>query len=154
MRYFHDNKQLFGAFKIGDISYPANWLQFATDEEKAAIGIVTLQDEVPPELTFEEILANTEIEFNFAIQNVLDKKAIEFGYDNITSACSYSGATNPFQEESKSFITWRGNVWNYCIGELNKVKSGTRPLPDLEAFLTELPIFSSSAPSLWKKLFG
>jgi len=154
MRYFHDNNQLFGAFKIGDISYPANWLQFATDEEKSAIGIVTLQDEVPPEPTFKEILEKTEIEFNFAIQNVLDKKAIEFGYDNITSACSYAGATNPFQEESKSFITWRGDVWNYCIGELTKVKNGTRPLPDLEAFLTELPVFRSATPSLWKKLFG
>jgi len=49
MRYFYDNNQLFGAFKIGGISYPANWLQFATDEEKLAIGIITLQDETPTE---------------------------------------------------------------------------------------------------------
>lgn len=95
-----------------------------------------------PKLTKEEILQNLMDEFTAAIQSVLDTKAVEKGYDNIVSACSYAAAPNPFQEESIKFVTWRGNVWAYCYQELAKVKAGTRPTPKLEDFLLELPTIS------------
>jgi len=86
MRYFHDNKQLFGAFKIGDISYPANWLQFATDAEKAAIGIITLQDELPPTptpLTLAELKAQKISEINFAFEMAMNQVKTGYPQDEI-----------------------------------------------------------------------
>jgi len=103
MRYFHDNKQLFGAFKIGDISYPANWLQFATDAEKAAIGIITLQDEVPPEPTpqyktqftsLEYLGKFTESEQLAVVSATLQNAQIKLWYDKMLAA-SYVDITDP-----------------------------------------------------------
>ena len=86
MRYYHDNKQIFGAFKIGGISYPANWLQFATDEEKAAIGIITLQDETPTEktpLTLAELKAQKISEINFAFEQSMSQVKAGYPQDEI-----------------------------------------------------------------------
>jgi len=103
MRYFHDQKQLFGAFKIGDISYPANWLQFATDAEKAAIGIITLQDEVPPEPTpqyktqftsLEYLGKFTESEQLAVVSATLQNAQIKLWYDKMLAA-SYVDITDP-----------------------------------------------------------
>lgn len=78
-------------------------------------------------------------EFETTIQAELNADAIAKGYDSIDTACSYAGAPNPFQEESKLFITRRGSVWGYCYQELSKVKAGTRPLPSIAQFILELP---------------
>lgn len=78
--------------------------------------------------------------FESAIQYYLDSYAQSKGYDNITTACSYAAAPNPFQAEAISFVTWRGNVWHYCYGELAKVQSGTRPMPTIEQIISELPV--------------
>jgi hypothetical protein len=78
--------------------------------------------------------------FENAIQQHLDNEAQLKGYDNITNACSYAGAPNPFQAEAQSFITWRGNVWAYCYGELAKVQAGTRPMPTIAQIISELPV--------------
>lgn len=85
--------------------------------------------------TFEQIVTS----FENAIQQHLDNEAKLKGYDNITNACSYAGAPNPFQTEAQSFITWRGNVWAYCYGELAKVQAGTRPMPTIYQIISELP---------------
>jgi hypothetical protein len=78
--------------------------------------------------------------FENAIQQHLDDAARLKGYDNITNACSYAGAPNPFQAEAQSFITWRGNVWAYCYAELAKVQNGTIPLPTIAQIIAELPV--------------
>ena len=79
-------------------------------------------------------------QFESGVQSHLDTKAQEAGYDNILTACSYAGAPNPFEAESKTFVTWRGNVWAYCYSELQKVIAGTRPMPTLEDIISELPV--------------
>lgn len=81
-------------------------------------------------------------DFTDAVQEHLDKAAQNKGYDNIVSACSYGAVQNPFQKESILFIAWRGEVWSYCYQELDKVKTGTRPIPDLQDFINELPTIS------------
>lgn len=98
-----------------------------TDEEAESI-------ENPP-LTLQQ---NIKL-FEAGIQAHLDVSAQEQGYDNILTACSYVGAPNPFEEESKTFVAWRGNVWAYCYGELQKVIAGTRPMPTLSDIISELP---------------
>jgi len=79
-------------------------------------------------------------QFEDAIQSHLDAEAQAKNYDNINTACSYAAAPNPFQLESLSFVTWRGNVWAYCYQELAKVQSGERSLPTLEQIISELPV--------------
>lgn len=105
------------------------------------IGCLKISDEEAnqlnnPQLTIEQIAAKFESD----IQSYLDDEAQLRGYDNITTACSYAAAPNPFQVESISFVTWRGNVWAYCYGELAKAKSGTRPMPTIEQIISELPV--------------
>lgn len=88
-----------------------------------------------PKLTIEQIAAKFELD----IQSYLDDEAQLRGYDNITTACSYAAAPNPFQAESISFVKWRGNVWAYCYGELAKVQNGSRAMPTIEQIISELP---------------
>lgn len=89
-----------------------------------------------PEITLEQTIA----QFEAGIQSHLDISAQEQGYDNILTACSYAAAPNPYQAESITFVTWRGNVWAYCYSELQKVISGTRPMPLLSEIISELPV--------------
>ena len=42
-----------------------------------------------------------------------------YGYDNIISACSYAGFTNPFQSEGQQILAWRGDVWTTAYSNLN-----------------------------------
>lgn len=91
--------------------------------------------------TAEEVYADKVAHVEFMIQTHLDSKAREKGYENILSACSYAGHTNPFQAEGQAFVSWRGNVWAYCYQELEKVQAGTRAEPTVDEFILELPVF-------------
>lgn len=73
------------------------------------------------------------------IQNMLNEKAIEHGYDSIISVCSYAGYTNQFQDEAVAFGIWRSDVWAYCYAELEKIQQGVRSEPTIDEFLLELP---------------
>lgn len=79
-------------------------------------------------------------DFEKAIQTHLDVAAQLKGYDNILSACAYAGAPNPYRLEAESFVSWRGNVWAYCYGELTKVQTGIRPMPTIAQIIGELPV--------------
>lgn len=99
-------------------------------------GEITFEDDAPATpITLEQII----VQFENAVQAELDADAQAKGYDNIISACAYAGAPNPFQDESKLYITRRGNVWAYCYAELDKVINGTRPMPTIEQIISELP---------------
>lgn len=74
-----------------------------------------------------------------AVQAHLDAAAQALGYDNILSACSYAGYTNPFQTEGQSFVSWRGAVWDYCYAQLAAVQAGTRTQPTVDELIAELP---------------
>lgn len=72
---------------------------------------------------------------NCAVQNYLNAKAVECGYDSIDTACSYAAAINPFQVESLAFVAWRGNVWSAYYGKLAET-----PLINPEELILMLPI--------------
>jgi hypothetical protein len=83
---------------------------------------------------------NLQKPYTEAVQEVLDTQAQELGYENILSACSYSGYENPFKLESESFIVWRGAVWATCYQILGEVLAETRVMPTIDELLAELPI--------------
>lgn len=127
MNYYKDNENKLHAIDAGFESLLPSGL---TEISKSEYDILA---NPPPGI--EEIIT----QFEAGIQAHLDVTAQEAGYDNILTACSYVGAPNPFEEESKTFVTWRGNVWAYCYAELQKVISGERPMPTLADIISELP---------------
>ena len=79
--------------------------------------------------------------FNNAIQTHLDNKAKEFRYDNMMSARSYAGYTNPFQDEAQKLAIWASNCW-VKAGEIEAdVKAGNRAMPTIDEVLAELPAY-------------
>lgn len=55
------------------------------------------------------------------VQNIIDDKAHEKGYDNGFAVCSYALSTNPkFRGEAEAFIPWRDEVWSVCYDILDK----------------------------------
>lgn len=76
----------------------------------------------------------------FAVQQYLDSKAKERGYDSILSACSYAAAVNSYQAEGQKFVAWRAACWDRCYQLLSEVQAGTRAIPTEAELLTELPV--------------
>ena len=74
-----------------------------------------------------------------SVQDMLDSKAQEKGYDTIISACSYTGYPNPFKVESELYTEWRGNVWATCYQILGEWENGIIPEPSEEEVLAQLP---------------
>lgn len=91
---------------------------------------------IVPEPTQEELKAL----FITSVQNLLDTKAEERGYDNIVSACSYAGYNNPFRAEGEAYGIWRANCWQVGYQILAEVEAGTRPMPTIEEVLAEMPL--------------
>ncbi len=78
----------------------------------------------------------------YIIQEHLNNIARSYGYDNILSACSYAGYENPYQDESKRFIKWRGSVWYTAYQVLQEVENGDREPPSSkEELIALLPKF-------------
>ncbi|MFK3847948.1 hypothetical protein ACI2J5_00410 [Agrobacterium pusense] len=86
----------------------------------------------------------TMIDYENAIQNLVDNTARERQFRDGVTLASYIGSTKPkWAAEAQSFVAWRDNVWFYAYGELAKVQSGTRQQPTVEQFLAEI------APIAW-----
>ena len=90
--------------------------------------------------TVEQITAQT-IDINNAIKNHLDTKAQEFKYDNMMSARSYTGYTNPFQIEAQALATWCADCWDTAGTIQADVEAGNRAMPTVDEVLAELPVY-------------
>jgi len=104
-------------------------------------------DDITNVLTFLEtydlttgVIEDKTARFEKAVQAHLDDTAKVSGYDNILSACSYAGHTNPYQTEGQSFLSWRGAVWSYCYIQIGLVMIGSRSEPSVEELIAELPL--------------
>jgi len=81
------------------------------------------------------------IDINNAIQNHLDTKAQEFRYDNMMSARSYAGYTNPYQEEAQALATWCADCWATAGTIQADIEAGNRTMPTTDEVLAELPVY-------------
>lgn len=76
---------------------------------------------------------------NLAVQAMLDSKAREYRYDDMTSVRSYAGYENPFQTETQKMAIWAANCW-VKAGEIEaEVLGGLRGIPTIEEVLAEMP---------------
>lgn len=127
MKYYKTpNNEIMGIEEGQEFIVQHDWIVMSDAEVSAFLN--------PPK-TIDQL----KIEIMAAIQNFLDLKAAQKGYDNIVSACSYAGYPNPFQAEAIAFGTWRANIWAYAYQELAKVEAGTRTIPTKDEFIAELP---------------
>jgi hypothetical protein len=107
-------------------------------------GTQTIKDMTEAEIAELEaasVLSPEQIikKYTSAIDVQLHSKAVEKGYDNILSACSYTGYPNFFEEESKRFVKWRADVWIYAKDILYNVQNNISPLPTIEEFILNMP---------------
>jgi hypothetical protein len=79
-------------------------------------------------------------DFQRAIEQHVDAVAQGRQYSSAVSIATYLGSNvATWTAEAAAFIAWRDAVWLYALGELQRVQTGERPVPTLEAFLAELP---------------
>lgn len=76
-----------------------------------------------------------------AVQDYLDRKAIERGFDNIFTAVTYADepVVPEYQLDGQAFRKWRSLVWAYCFTVLRDVQQGVRKIPTEAELLAELP---------------
>lgn len=86
------------------------------------------------------VFADKVAQYETAVQAHLDSAALDVGYDNILSACSYAGYANPFQAEGQSFLVWRGAVWQYCYAQVAAIQAQQRTQPTVAELIAELPV--------------
>ena len=126
-----DNWASLGVEEVQVEDYPDQQLYTWTENLDGTLNIT--------QKTQAELLEQAKKAFLATVQVHLDENAQAHGYDGIVSACSYAAAPNVFQAESIKFLSWRADVWAYCYAELGKVEAGARPIPELQAFISELP---------------
>lgn len=81
----------------------------------------------------------TIIDYENAIQNLVDNTARERQFRDGVTLASYIGSTKAnWAAEAQAFVAWRDNVWFYAYGELAKVQAGERQQPTVEQLLTEI----------------
>lgn len=87
-----------------------------------------------------ECIKNKKREF---INNYLDKKAQEYGYNSIVNAITYANEpTVPkFQKEGLAFRAWRSLVWAKGYEIIEEVSTGKRSIPTDEELIELLPKF-------------
>lgn len=77
------------------------------------------------------------------VDEIIRKKAAEYGYDSIVSACSYSTSAVPrFNREGNAFGEWRDALWIKCF-ELAAEAEATGEWPDPDTAVALLPTFES-----------
>jgi hypothetical protein len=103
-----------------------------TPEEAAAFEAQRTLDATPKLADYEN-----------AVQNMLDAKAKERGYDNIHSAAIRAGYPGPFHDEGVSYASWMDACWAQCYSILTQVQSGAMAQPTIADLLAQLPTFQS-----------
>ena len=87
------------------------------------------------------IFQNRLKELEYWIQEYLDQKAQEKGYDDIKSVRSYTGFTNKFQDECIVISQWCTDCWDVSITAINDIIAGNRTIPTKDELILELPAF-------------
>jgi len=87
------------------------------------------------------IFQNRLKELEYWIQEYLDQKAQERGYDDIKSVRSYTGYTNKFQTECIDIAQWCSDCWDVSIQGMNDIINGTSPIPTQSELIASLPPF-------------
>lgn len=102
------------------------------------------------EITLDEVKSinlskRTEVEvlkdYTSALDNHLNSKATERGYDSIhTAALRAAVPLSPFHNEGMAYAIWMDECYQLGHQVLADVKSGKITLPTIEEFIASLPV--------------
>ena len=79
-------------------------------------------------------------DYECAVQDFIDNKVREKGYDNVYTCLSYKGDPDPiFSAEADAVLTWRSTVWRTAQGILNRWIQGEIEKPTIQEVISQLP---------------
>lgn len=79
-------------------------------------------------------------DYEAAVQNMLDAKAKQFGYDDIKSACTYAGDPDPiFNDQGTKLKAWRSQCWRKCYDVSAQVESHQIDQPTVDELIGMMP---------------
>ena len=81
--------------------------------------------------------------FMSIMNNIIETKARDFGFDNAASARSYASVENKYQAFSIGFTKWSAEFWNVGEDIAASVMSGKRAIPTDDELYGLLPKSSS-----------
>ena len=124
-----------GAEEVEDLSIFKGYEAYVSpDNCKIVDGEIIF---TPPKVDLEECLKTNIV---YTVQQLLDAKAQERGYDNSFTLASYATSTVPkFKQEAQDFITWRDAVWTKCYSMLDDYLAGNIARPTVDDVLQQLP---------------
>ncbi len=103
---------------------------FKQDEEGCVLQVHTLIDSTA---------GLTELDYEAAIQELIDTTAQERSYSSGVNAVSYANCGNAkWEAEADAFKAWRTSVWAFAYEQFDLVQSGQRPQPTVAEFLAEI----------------
>ncbi len=74
-----------------------------------------------------------------AVQRLLDRTAIEKGYDSIISMCTYANSTNAtWSAEGQAAVNWRDACWNEGLVQLGNY-TVTGVAPEMDDYIASMP---------------
>lgn len=77
-----------------------------------------------------------------AIQNILDAKAKDLGFDSIHTAAAWLTSKNPARAaRAQALLDWGDKVWDFAENEWSLQGTGQPTFVDVESFLASLPTF-------------
>lgn len=92
--------------------------------------------------TTEDMAQERIKKIEMAVQQSLDAKAREHGYDSVLTAVTYDDpADSKFQKDAKAFRKWRSQTWRKCYDILEDWQAGNIPDPSVDDVLVQLPAF-------------
>jgi len=95
--------------------------------------VSALLEEIPESTTSEKISI-----FSASVSNLLNRKAIDYGYKSIDNAISYYNSEDTTKrEEARSFSEWRDSVLFLAESNINGFTADGITLPDLNGFTSQ-----------------
>lgn len=121
--------------------------RFTIEDFRKVEGLEGLKDlDKTENLVIFSSVVDRQIVIDYA-NSELNKKAVEYGYYDISSACSYvTSGVEKFNLEGRSFAAWRDAMWVKCFQLIEDLEKGLEI--SLEEFSEHLPVFENFLESL------
>ena len=133
-----ENGEFYDGTSIKPYKLDDSYLIVERDEENNIIAPQSLVEQLQAEAAKKLITTYTQ-----AMESYMDAKAGERGYDNrYTVSLRVNSPVEKFKLEGQVFMDWMDNCYVLGYQVLADVQNGTRPIPTVEEFLSELPELS------------
>ena len=107
--------------------------EYVIDPDTQTVNLVWTVTDIPAE----DIAARVQRKTTIAIQDMLDRQAQEYRYDNIHTACGWADKF----ADAAVLRDWGAECWRVAGQIEQDVIAGNRPLPTPEEVLAEMPEF-------------